>query len=107
MAPAVHLSPYLIFDFLFFRNSSLNLLDMEHHDYIDYQTGRSEGVRILTFYFYLNNVTAGGGTRFPKLDITVQPLKGRALVWPSTLDSHPNVKDPRTNHQALPVGTFK
>jgi len=32
------------------------------------------------------------------------PKRGRALLWPSVLDSDPNKKDPRTTHQALPVG---
>jgi len=78
----------------------------EHHDYITYQVDRSEGVRILTVYFYLNDVEAGGGTRFPKLNLTVYPAKGRALIWPSTNNVNPDTKDPRTNHQALPVGAF-
>jgi len=34
---------------------------------------------------------------------TVTPKRGRALIWPSTLDENPDHKDPRTNHQALPV----
>jgi len=75
------------------------------HDWINYQVDRSEGVRILTVFFYLNTVAedGGGGTRFPKLDLTVQPVRGSALIWPSTLDDKPNDKDPRTNHQAMPV----
>ena len=31
----------------------------------------------------------GGGTAFPLLDITVQPSKGNALLWPSVLDKEP------------------
>jgi 2OG-Fe(II) oxygenase superfamily len=34
---------------------------------------------------------------------TVQPKRGRALIWPSVKDENPSVKDPRTDHQALPV----
>jgi hypothetical protein len=34
---------------------------------------------------------------------TIAPRRGRALVWPSVQDPHPNAKDPRTDHQALPV----
>jgi prolyl 4-hydroxylase len=33
----------------------------------------------------------------------VEPKRGRALVWPSVLDSDPNRKDPGTYHQALKV----
>jgi prolyl 4-hydroxylase len=82
---------------------SLGIRTQEHHDWIDYQADRAEGARILTVFFYLNTVEAGGGTRFPRLDLTVQPVKGRVLIWPSTLNEDPDAKDVRTNHEALPV----
>ncbi len=75
----------------------------QHHDYIEYQQGLPCGVRMLTLFLYLNDVEDGGGTRFPLLDITVQPKKGRALLWPSVLDEDPESKDKRTDHEALPV----
>jgi prolyl 4-hydroxylase len=75
----------------------------QHHDYIEIQVDRQPGVRILTVFLYLNDVEEGGGTNFPLLDLTVMPKKGRALIWPSVLDSNPNRKDGRTDHQALPV----
>jgi prolyl 4-hydroxylase len=75
----------------------------QHHDYVAIQVDRQPGVRILTVFLYLNDVEAGGGTNFPILDITVMPKKGRALLWPSVMDSNPNRKDGRTDHQALPV----
>ena len=31
------------------------------------------------------------------------PKRGRVLIWPSVLDENPSLKDPRTDHQALPV----
>lgn len=74
-----------------------------HNDYIPYQADRPCGARILTFYFYLNDVEQGGGTNFPRLGMTVTPKKGRAVLWPSVFDSSPNEKDPRSDHQALPV----
>ena len=74
-----------------------------HHDYIEHDFDRQAGPRILTVFLYLNDVTAGGGTNFPLLDITIMPKKGRALIWPSVLDEDPQRKDPRTDHQALPV----
>ena len=74
-----------------------------HHDYIPSQIRRQPGVRILTVYLYLNEVEAGGGTNFDKLDLTVMPKTGRALIWPSVKNDNPHEKDPRTNHQALPV----
>lgn len=74
-----------------------------HHDYIEYETDRQGGVRLITVYLYLNDVEAGGGTNFPDLGLTVMPKRGRVLIWPSVVDSDPNQKDNRTDHQALPV----
>lgn len=74
-----------------------------HHDYIEHQRDRQCGPRILTFFLYLSDVEAGGGTRFTDLDITVSPKVGRALLWPSVLNSEPMNKDSRTMHEALPV----
>jgi prolyl 4-hydroxylase len=75
----------------------------QHHDYIEYQQGLPCGVRMLTLFLYLNDVEEGGGTRFPFLDITVQPSRRSALLWPSSLDEDPEEKDKRTEHEALPV----
>ena len=74
-----------------------------HHDYIPHQRERQCGPRILTFFLYLSDVEAGGGTRFPQLDITVMPKVGRALLWPSVFDHDPTYQDGRTTHEALPV----
>jgi hypothetical protein len=74
-----------------------------HHDYIELEIERQQGVRILTVYLYLNDVEAGGGTNFPRLNLTVMPKRGRALFWPSVTDPNPSAKDRRTDHQALPV----
>ena len=73
------------------------------HDYIEAHVERNPGPRVLTAYLYLNDVEAGGGTNFPKLDITVMPKRGRLLLWPSVLNEDPNKKDHSTTHQALPV----
>jgi len=75
----------------------------DHHDYIAHNRKNQQGVRILTSYLYLNDVEAGGGTMFTRLNITVMPKRGRALFWPSVRDDSPHQKDGRTNHQALPV----
>jgi len=76
---------------------------VDHHDYIGHNINNQQGVRILTSYLYLNDVEAGGGTKFTGLNITVMPKRGRALFWPSVLNESPHNKDDRTNHQALPV----
>jgi prolyl 4-hydroxylase len=86
-----HANPLVLIVFLFFSWS------------IEHQIRRRQGVRILTVYLYLNDVPAGGGTNFDFLDIPVMPKRGRALIWPSVEDETPNIKDPRTTHQALPV----
>lgn len=75
----------------------------QHHDYIDHQRDRRSGPRILTFFLYLSDVEEGGATNFPDLEIAVQPKVGRALLWPSVLDSEPKDKEPRTDHEAQNV----
>jgi len=82
----------------------------QHHDYIGTDRTRPIGVRILTAYLYLNNVEAGGGTRFPKLTsskhpkgLTVMPQQGRLLLWPSVRNDAPDRSDVRTDHEALTV----
>jgi prolyl 4-hydroxylase len=74
-----------------------------HHDYIPHQADRQCGPRILTFFLYLSDVVGGGGTNFPQLDISVEPKRGRALIWPSVYSADPFKKDPRMMHQALEV----
>jgi prolyl 4-hydroxylase len=74
-----------------------------HNDYIAHERARFQGVRLLTVFLYLSDVEEGGGTNFPKLDLTVEPKRGRALIWPSVLDEDPHEIDQRTDHQALPV----
>lgn len=75
----------------------------DHHDYIPFHLQRFFGARMLTVFLYLNDVEEGGETHFGGLDITVKPKTGRAVVWPSVKDSDPRAKEPRTNHEALPV----
>jgi len=75
----------------------------QHHDFIGHQVGRQCGPRVLTFFLYLSDVEAGGATSFPKLGIDVMPKKGKALLWPSVLDSNLEKIDSRTHHAALKV----
>mmetsp|Transcript_14262 Transcript_14262/g.30238 ORF Transcript_14262/g.30238 Transcript_14262/m.30238 type:complete len:579 (-) Transcript_14262:193-1929(-) len=75
----------------------------QHHDYIEHHYDMPCGVRILTLFIYLNDVEEGGGTHFPLYDVTVQPKKGNAVLWPSVVDHDPERKDHRTDHEALPV----
>lgn len=59
--------------------------------------------QMLTVYMYLNDVPAGGGTRFPQLNLTVTPKQGRVVIWPSVYNHNTTQEDPRTEHEALPV----
>lgn len=77
----------------------------EHHDVgrKDYMNDMLAGPRLYTFFLYFNDVEEGGGTYFPKLNITVQPKKYKALLWPHLKDEDPRKVDMRTTHAALPV----
>lgn len=59
----------------------------------------------MTFFLYLNDMEedSGGGTDFTKLGITVQPKRGRAVVFPHVLNEAPDKVDTRTIHRALEV----
>lgn len=60
------------------------------------QYGSDMGQRTWTFMIYLNDVEEGGETYFPKLDFSVKPKKGRAVVW---YNMYPNGKgNPDTLH---------
>lgn len=61
------------------------------------------GPRVYTMFLYLSDVEEGGHTRFPLLNISVQPKRGRAVLWPSTLSDDPVTQDERTQHVAEPV----
>lgn len=96
-APHSHLQ-YL--HFMKYESSELYKL---HSDYAKEHREQLHGVRLLTFLVYLDDVEDGGGTNFPQLNITVQPKRGRALLWPNVLDEDPNAEEKRTQHQSLPV----
>ena len=74
-----------------------------HHDNGADDASLPAGPRVLTFFLYLSDVEEGGETNFPFLNISVKPKKGRAVLWPSTLDSAPDTTDRRTVHEAKPV----
>ena len=59
------------------------------------------GQRIWTFMIYLNDVEEGGETHFTKLDQSITPKLGRAVIW-SNLDKNGKV-DYETQHAGTPV----
>lgn len=75
-----------------------------HHDMTIEDRSLPGGPRILTFFFYISDVEEGGETYFPALGISIKPKRGRALLWPSVLDSGLlYTRDERTIHEAKPV----
>ena len=60
-----------------YRTGIGNFLD--HVDVGDSISAR----RFLVFFVYLNDVTEGGETEFPTLDLTISPVCGTILVFPS------------------------
>lgn len=63
----------------------------------------NEVALLLSILFNILDVEEGGETSFPNLNIAVKPKKGKALLWPSTLDANPEIQDPRTFHEAKAV----
>lgn len=57
--------------------------------------------RTWTFMIYLNDVEEGGGTRFRRLEKTITPEKGKAVIW-NNLNSDGSV-NPYTIHHGMKV----
>ena len=80
----------------------------DHHDYIPKEMSsdrdwRQHGPRVLTFMLYLNDVEAGGHTRFIRLGKSLAPRVGRALLWANTEAAEPLVRDKLTVHESKAV----
>ncbi|GKY91956.1 hypothetical protein MPSEU_000167200 [Mayamaea pseudoterrestris] len=80
---------------------------LQHYDAFDLETEDGQrfaangGQRTITVLIYLNNVTNGGHTRFPALNIDVKPQEGMALVFfPASIDG---VMDRMALHAAMPA----
>lgn len=58
------------------------------------------GQRWFTFFVYLNDVDGGGETDFPKLQLSVVPRQGDAVLW-NNLDAQGN-GNPQMLHQGKP-----
>jgi len=95
--------PYANFEDLQLVRYEIGQRYEEHHDYSSSHEGTQYGPRILTVFFYLNDVEEGGGTQFDELDFVTEPKRGMALIWPSTTNEAPDVMDDWTWHEALPV----
>lgn len=79
-----------------------------HFDAYDLDTERGQrcckrgGQRLITVLGYLTPVELGGSTRFPKLDIQVEPARGRLLIFHNCY-SGTNTRHPHSLHQGSPV----
>jgi len=80
---------------------------LQHYDAFDLATedGRrfaaNGGQRTITVLIYLNDVMRGGQTRFPALNLDVQPRRGTALIFfPATIDG---MLDKMALHAAMPA----
>lgn len=63
--------------------------------------GQHAGNRTRTICVYLNHVEAGGETVFPRADVSVAPVPGRAVVFDKLFaDGRP---DSESLHAGLPV----
>jgi len=76
----------------------------EHNDYFSGDAYDkhclSSGNRTFTFMIYLNEDFEGGGTYFPKLEKTIKPELGKAVVWQNTIDGEPQ---PDTMHEGTTI----
>ncbi len=61
------------------------------------------GQRLVTCLVYLNDVEAGGGTRFPKLDLEVSPKAGRMVIFHNVEDGDYSRPHPASLHGGEPV----
>ena len=79
-----------------------------HYDAWDIMTEKGQektkvgGNRAVTALLYLNEVEAGGGTGFPKLDVEVDPLPGRLCIFHDLIPGRSN-RHRNSLHGGLPV----
>ncbi|HEV2112421.1 MAG TPA: 2OG-Fe(II) oxygenase [Gammaproteobacteria bacterium] len=70
-----------------------------HFDF--YDDAQHEAQRVSTVFVYLNDVAEGGGTEFPRLGVTVDPKRAKAVKFLNCdAAGKPN---PETLHAGLPV----
>lgn len=76
-----------------------------HHDSSTRDNKSLHGPRILTVFFYLNDVEEGGETQFTdmKPPLAVKPKRGSVIIWPSVKNEDPTQIEPLTAHEAMPV----
>lgn len=83
-----------------YKNDGYDRFD-DHVDVQDHKTAK----RFLVFFFYLNTVTEGGETEFPRLGYAVRPKRGRCLVFPP-LWMFPHCGRIPVSHSKYIVGSY-
>ena len=79
-----------------------------HYDAWDIETPKGQektahgGNRAVTALMYLNEVDGGGGTGFPKLDLEVQAIPGRLVIFHNLYEGQ-SVRHRNSLHGGLPV----
>lgn len=79
----------------------------EHYDFIDPDSGEARyqlsrlGQRALTVFAYLNSPAGGGQTQFPRINVTVEPVRGQAVCFRNMLEN--GEPDLDSLHASLPV----
>ena len=81
-----------------------------HTDYIKEQQHSAAGPRVYTLLIYLNDLEQGQGGetvfKYAGADgkmLFVQPRKGRAVLWPNTLDVQPLEREMQAFHAGAPL----
>ena len=67
-----------------------------------YRNMKYGGQRLTTALCYLNNVEEGGGTKFVKKNIYVEPKKGKLLIFKNVFNNT-NICNPDSEHAGTPV----
>lgn len=84
---------------------------LAHFDYFDTKSGQKEiddrSQRVVTILAYLVKPTEGGETYFPRLNITIEPSVGDAVMWENchkkTEQGTYGDVNPLTEHGGMPV----
>jgi prolyl 4-hydroxylase len=79
-------------------NKSLENKKEHFHDHADCWHFDS-GTRVISMIYYLNDVLEGGETHFTQLGQSIQPKKGRVLVFPSNFIYMHRANPPISNNK--------
>jgi hypothetical protein len=75
--------------------------------YLVHSDSSPQTPRVFSFVLYLNDVKEGGETYFDKFDLSVQPQRGRLLMFPSDSSYSHGAKTPISSDKYVAVTWFK